>query len=53
MSVKEITDQNFVSLVSTGKALVDFWAPWCNPCKMLGPIIEQVASEAPEGILIG
>jgi thioredoxin 1 len=41
----EITDENFKTevLESDKVVLVDFWAPWCAPCRMVGPIIEQVA----------
>lgn len=43
--MKEITDAQFEEEVIKSEipVLVDFWAPWCGPCKMLGPIIEEVA----------
>ncbi len=42
--VKELKDDGFDAAIKQGVALVDFWAPWCGPCRMQGPIIEQVAS---------
>jgi thioredoxin 1 len=45
--VLEITDQNFeTEVIKSGKpALVDFWAPWCGPCRMMHPVIEGLANE--------
>lgn len=47
MSVINVTDSNFERevLEADGKVLVDMWAPWCGPCRMLGPVIEEIAQE--------
>lgn len=46
-NVKHITDADFDSQVKNSDVpvLVDFWAPWCAPCRMVGPVLEQIATE--------
>jgi len=54
-AVAEFTDQNFQSEVigATGPVLVDFWAPWCGPCRMIAPMIDELAKEYLGAVKIG
>ncbi|MCD8178812.1 MAG: thioredoxin [Tannerellaceae bacterium] len=50
----EVTDSNFEGLVNSGKPMVlDFWAEWCGPCRMVGPIIDDLSKEYAGRVTIG
>ena len=51
----EITDENFEETVlnSSKPVLVDFWAAWCGPCRMVGPIIDEISTEYAEKAVVG
>jgi len=54
--VVEITDQNFSEQIvgADGLSMVDFWATWCGPCRMVAPIVKELADEyAEQGVVVG
>lgn len=52
-NVMHLTDQNFNNVIKNGVVIVDFWAEWCGPCKMIVPVMNEIADELKGKVKVG
>ena len=51
MSLIHVNKENFDKVANQNKALIDFWAPWCMPCQMLTPVLEELSEDKPDLVI--
>ncbi len=51
-SIKNLTAQEFDDFISEGNVVIDFWAAWCGPCRMVAPVIDQLADEFQDKLVV-